>query len=48
MKLVINKVRKNGLEEVILYFKPGGKIYRIVFFYQNWNVLFHVYQDEMY
>lgn len=32
MKLVINKVRKNGLEEVILYFKPGGKIYRIVFF----------------
>lgn len=32
MKLVINKVRENGLEEVILYFKPGGKIYRIVFF----------------
>lgn len=32
MKLVINKVRKNGLEEVIRYFKPGGKIYRIVFF----------------
>lgn len=32
MKLVINKVRENGLEEVIRYFKPGGKIYRIVFF----------------
>lgn len=31
MKLVINKVRKSGLEEVILYFKPSGKIYCIAF-----------------